>query len=602
MQLSQATEPQACTLRPLGGGFVTGDRAVRRLAAIVVADVVGYSRLIGADEAGTLARLAALRREIVDHGIARHSGRVFKETGDGFLVEFSSAVQAVTCAMEIQKQVEARACEGEPLRLRIGIHVGDVVVQDDDLMGDGVNIAARIESIADPGGIAVSRAVYEQVRDRLTASFDDRGEIELKNISRPVHIYAISGGKTVPSPVLALRDKPSIAVLPFQNMSDDPEQEYFADGIVEDIITALSRISWFFVIARNSSFTYKGRAVDVRQAGRELGARYIVEGSVRKAGKRLRISGQLVDTASGNHIWADRFDGALEDVFDLQDKITSNVVGAIEPRVQQAEIRRAQAKSTDSLSAYDLYLRALVCVYKATEESINDALLLTERAIAADRQFSSAYGLKAICHVTRKAQGWGPVEAAEAHGLQAARLAVETGKDDPTALARGGLAMAYLGGNHREGLAHVERALALNPNLANAMRLAGYISWYMGEHERSLVYFEQARRFSPVDPTVAELYAGMGFPYFFTGRYEEAARWADRSLRERPNWAPTYWLKLAALASADVPREELRQTIECLQAVNASISRRSIMRRFPRALPDMCARFDEALRKAGLPD
>jgi TolB-like protein len=446
------------------------------------------------------------------------------------------------------------------------------------------------------------RAVYEQVRDRLGASFDYRGEIELKNISRPVHIYAVGGERAVAGPALVLPDKPSIAVLPFQNMSDDPEQEYFADGMVEDIITALSRISWFFVIARNSSFTYKGRAVDMRQVGRELGVRYIVEGSVRKAGNRLRISGQLVDTANGNHIWADRFDGALDDVFDLQDKITSNVAGAIEPRVQQAEIRRAQAKSTDSLSAYDLFLRALACTYEAKEESINDALRLVEQAIAADRQFSSAHGLKAICHVQRKAQGWGAVEAAEAHGLQAARLAVETGRDGPIALARGGLAMAYLGGAHREGLAHVERALALNPNYALAMRLAGYISWYMGEHERSLVYFEQARCFSPVDPTVAELYTGMGFPCFFTGRYEEAISWADQALREKSNWAPAYWLKLAALATIDGSCEELRQTMERLQAVSANISRRSIMRRFPPALPAMCARFDQALRRAGLPD
>ena len=371
--------------------------------------------------------------------------------------------------------------------------------------------------------------------------------------------------------------------------------------MVEDITTALRRVSWLFVIARNSSFTYKGRAVDVRQVGRELGVRYIVEGSVRKAGNRLRISGQLVDTASGNHIWADRFDGALDDVFDLQDKITSNVAGAIEPKVQQAEIRRAQAKSTDSLSAYELYLRALACVYEAKEEGISDALRLVEQAIAVDRQFSSAHGVKAICHVVRKAQGWGAVEAAEAQGLQAARLAVETGKDDPIALARGGLAMAYLGGNHREGLAHVERALALNPNYALAMRFAGYISWYMGEHERSLVFLEQARRFSPVDPSVAELYTAMGFPCFFTGRYEEAIDWADRALRERPNWAPAYWLKLAALASTDDAGEELRQTIERLQAVSA-FSRGSIMRRFPPAAPAMCARFDQALRRAGLPD
>ena len=269
---------------------MTGEQVVRRLAAIVVADVVGYSRLIGADETGTLARLATLRRDIVDHAIARHAGRLFKETGDGFLVEFTSAVQAVTCAMEIQKQVEAKAGEGQPLRLRIGIHVGDVVVQGEDLMGDGVNIAARIESIADPGGVALSRAVYEQVRDRLDTSFDDRGEIELKNISRPVHIFAIGGESAAPPPAITLPDKPSIVVLPFQNMSGDPEQDYFADGMVEEITTVLSRVRWLFVIARTSAFTYKGQARDLRQVGRDLGVRYLLEGSVRKSGRRVRVT------------------------------------------------------------------------------------------------------------------------------------------------------------------------------------------------------------------------------------------------------------------------------------------------------------------------
>jgi adenylate cyclase len=295
------------------------------------------------------------------------------------------------------------------LPLRIGIHVGDVVVQGDDLMGDGVNVAARVEGIAEPGGIAITRAVHEQVRDKLDLGFIDKGEIELKNIQRPVQVFVVGRAKVGGSATkLPLPDKPSIAVLPFENMSGDPEQDYFADGIVEDITTALSRISWFFVIARNSSFTYKGRAVDVRQVGRELGVRYVVEGSVRKAGNRLRISGQLADAASGNHIWADRFDGAFEDVFDLQDKITSSITGAIEPRVQQAEIVRAQAKSTDSLSAYDLFLRALACMYEAKEKSISEALRLAEQAVVADAHFSSAHGLTAICHVVRKVQGWGP--------------------------------------------------------------------------------------------------------------------------------------------------------------------------------------------------
>jgi adenylate cyclase len=319
----------------------------RRLAAILVTDVVGYSKLIGRDEAGTLAGLEALRTEIIEVQIRKHAGRLFKAVGDGFLIEFASAVQAVSCAKAIQE-----ANREGPLPLRIGIHVGDVVVQGDDLMGDGVNVAARVEGVAEAGGVAISRQVYDQVRDKSDVAFVDKGEIELKNIERPVQVFVIGGTKAnVQTIALPLPDKPSIAVLPFQNMSADQEQEYFADGIVEDVITALSRFHDFFVIARNSSFTYKGRAVDVRQVGRELGVRYVLEGSVRKAGSRVRITGQLVDSLSGAHLWADRFDGAVEDVFDLQDRITVAVAGVLPIAIQQAEIDRVIARKTSARPA-----------------------------------------------------------------------------------------------------------------------------------------------------------------------------------------------------------------------------------------------------------
>src|SRR5262245_4894323 len=305
----------------------------RRLAAILVADVVGYSKLIGSDEAGTLAQLQALRTEVIEPQIAKHAGRLFKSVGDGFLIEFSNAVQAVACAKAIQ---EANG-QGR-LPLRIGIHVGDVVIQGDDLMGDGVNVAARVEGIAESGGIAITRAVHEQVRDKLDLGFMDKGEIELKNIQRPVQVFVIGEAKVNGhATVLPLPDKPSIAVLPFQNMSGDPEQEYFADGMVEDIITALSRFKSLFVIARNSTFTYKGKPIDTKQVGHELGVRYVLEGSVRKSGGKVRITGQLIDTATGTHLWADRFDGAAEDVFLLQDQVTASVVGVVEPRIQERE-------------------------------------------------------------------------------------------------------------------------------------------------------------------------------------------------------------------------------------------------------------------------
>jgi TolB-like protein/class 3 adenylate cyclase len=397
----------------------------RRLAAILAADVAGYSRLMGADEEGTLERLKALRRELVDPKIAEHHGRIVKTTGDGLLVEFASVVDAVRCAVEVQQAVPERnigAAADNRIELRIGINLGDVIVEGDDLYGDGVNIAARIEALADAGGVFVSNTVHDHVRDRLPFIFEDLGEQQVKNIARPVRVYRVRDPLTHPAAdalgsslsrcgegaerseagegglPLPLPDKPSIAVLPFANMSGDPEQEYFADGMVEEIVTALSRIRWLFVIARNSTFTYKGQAVDVKQVGRELGVRYVLEGSVRKAGTRVRITGQLIDAATGSHLWADRFDGSLEDVFDLQDKVATSVAGVIEPALQMAETRRAVARSTTDLGAYDLYLRALAVFFPITKERVLKALGLLEQAIAIDPRYGPALSWRTATH------------------------------------------------------------------------------------------------------------------------------------------------------------------------------------------------------------
>jgi adenylate cyclase len=337
---------------------------VRRLAAILAADVAGYSRLMGADEEGTHARLKAHLRDLVDPKIKEHRGRTVKNTGDGFLAEFPSVVDAVRCAVEVQRGMADREPDlpdEQRISFRIGINLGDVIAEGEDIFGDGVNVAARLEALAEPGGICVSRVVRDQVRDKLDFAFDDLGEQQVKNIARPVRIYrvrdlgtAAKGASAMTSPVPPLPDKPSIAVLPFANMSGDPEQEYFVDGMVEEIITALSRIRWLFVIARNSSFTYKGQTVDVKQVGRELGVRYVLEGSVRKAGNRVRITWQLIDTVTGMHLWADRFDSSLEDVFELQEKVASGVAGVIEPALQAAETARSTGRPTDDLTAYDL--------------------------------------------------------------------------------------------------------------------------------------------------------------------------------------------------------------------------------------------------------
>jgi len=336
-------------------------RVERRLAGILAADVAGYSRLIEADEEGTLGRLKALRAETIDPKIAGHRGRIVKTTGDGLLVEFASVVDALRCAVEVQTAMAQSNASMPPERrieFRVGINVGDIVVEDGDIFGDGVNVAARLEGLAEPGGICVSARVQEDVAGRLDLAFEDIGEQALKNITRPVRAYrvvtAAGAASARASSGPALPDKPSIAVLPFANMSGDPEQEYFADGMVEEIITALSRIRWLFVIARNSSFSYKGRLVDVKQVGRELGVRYVLEGSVRKGGNRVRITAQLIGAVSGTHLWADRFDGSLEDVFELQDQIALSVAGVIEPALQVAEMRRSAARPTTDLSAYDL--------------------------------------------------------------------------------------------------------------------------------------------------------------------------------------------------------------------------------------------------------
>jgi TolB-like protein/class 3 adenylate cyclase len=374
------------------------ERVERRLAAILAADVAGYSRLMGEDEEGTLAALKAVRRELGDPKIAEHRGRIVKTTGDGLLAEFASVVDAVRCAVELQREMALRN-DSVPMErriefrieFRIGINLGDIIIDEDDIYGDGVNVAARLEALAEPGGICVSRVVRDQVRDKVDLDFEDMGEQQVKNIARPVRVYRIPLAETARTKApLPLPDKPSLAVLPFQNMSGDAEQEYFADGMVEEITTAISRLPWLFVIARNSSFTYKGKAVDVKKVARELGVRYVLEGSVRKAGTRVRITGQLIDTATGAHIWADRFDGALDDIFELQDRVASNVVGAIEPRLRLSEIERATRKPTEYLDAYDLYLRAFAQYNKLTDEGARAAISLLRRALTIDPLYAPA--------------------------------------------------------------------------------------------------------------------------------------------------------------------------------------------------------------------
>jgi adenylate cyclase len=586
----------------------------RRLTAILAADVAGYSRLIGADEEGTLAQLKAFRKTLVDPTIAKHRGRIVKTTGDGMLVEFASAVDAARCAVELQRGMADENTEipqAKRIEFRIGIHLGDIIIDDNDIFGDGVNIAARLESIAVPGGISISRAVHDQVRDRINVCFDDKGEIALKNIARPVHVFAISGAKESKTtvapeskPALALPDKPSIAVLPFTNMSGDPEQDYFADGMVEDIITALSRFKALFVIARNSSFTYKGRAVDVKQIGRELGVRYVLEGSVRKAANRVRITGQLVDSATGAHLWAERFDGGLGDVFDLQDQVTESVVGAIAPAVEKAEIERARRKPTESLDAYGLYLRGLAKYYQFGNRQANDeALRLFNSAIELDPDFASAYARAAFCYVIAKINGWiSDTANAIAEVKRLAQRAVELGRDDAIALAAGGNALAFVVRDLGVGAGLVDRALVLNSNLAEAWNFGGWVKIWLGEPEAAIERFARAMRLSPLDPWLMGMRAGTAYAHFFLGRYDEAASWAAMALQDNPHYQPGLRIAAASNAMAGRP-EQAHKAVARLRQLNPAL-RVSTLEDLvgPYRHVEYISRYEEGLRRAGLPE
>jgi TolB-like protein/class 3 adenylate cyclase len=592
------------------------DRVDRRLAAIMAGDIAGYSRLMGADEEGTLRQLKTHRKELVDPKITEHRGRIVKTTGDGMLVEFVSVVDAVRCAVEIQRGMAERNADvptQKRIQFRIGINVGDIISDETDIYGDGVNVAARLEGLAEPGGICVSRIVHDQVRDKLSFSFEDMGEQSVKNIARPIGVHrvqiselaapAMVNSDVVASHVdVARSSRPSIAVLPFANMSGDPEQDYFADGIVEEIITALSHIRWLSVIARNSSFTYKGKGVDVKQVGRELGVRYVLEGSVRKSGNRVRITGQLIDASTGSHLWADRFDGAIEDVFDLQDQVTAKVVGAIAPKLEQAEIERAKRKPTQSLDAYDYFLRGMASVHQWTQESNDEALRLFYRSIELDPGFASAYGMAAWCFVWRKVNGWvsdRTKEIAEAERL--ARRAVELGPDDAVALSGGGYALVFVVHDLDNGAAFIDRALMLNPNLAWALHSSGWTKAFLGDPDAAIKHLSDAMRLSPLDPLSFRAQGGIAFAHFLAGRYDEAIRWAEMALRERPNYLAA--IRELAAANALVGRiPEAQKAMAHLRQIDPAMRASTVKDWVPLRRPDDLRRLQEGLRKAGLPE
>ncbi|GLR91300.1 adenylate/guanylate cyclase domain-containing protein [Bradyrhizobium iriomotense] len=586
---------------------MTEEQVQRRLAAILAADVVGYSALMQRAEEATYVEFERLKRELIEPSLSRHKGRLIKTTGDGALAEFASPLAAVRCAVDIQDHL---ASSSSPFKLRIGLNLGDVIVgPDGELYGDGINIAVRLEGAADPGGILISEKVYSEVEGKLDVGFEGRGEQQLKNIAKPVRAYAVRAGAhgTVTERLSAappLPDKPSIAVLPFQNMSGDPEQEYFADGMAEDIITALSRFKALFVIARHSSFTYKGRAVDVKQVGRELGVRYVLEGSVRKAANRVRITGQLVDTATGTHLWADRFDGGLSDIFDLQDQVTESVVAAIAPAVEKAEIERAKRKPTESLDAYTLHLRGLAKLYQFNNRQANDeALRLFNKATELDPDFASAYGRAASCYVDAKSCGWISATANEiAEVSRLAQRAVELGKDDAIAIALSGRALAYVARDLEGGAALTDRALALNSNSAEAWYGGGWVKIWLGEPKLAIERFARAMRLSPLDPWITQMQAGTAHSHFFLGRYDEAASWAAMALQDSSDLQTG--LRIGAASNAMAGRlEQAHKAVAWLRQLNPALrvsTLKQVLGPYRRA--EDLLRYEEGLRKAGLPE
>jgi TolB-like protein len=560
---------------------------------------------MGIDEVGTLRTLTAYR-VIIDRLIASHRGRIFNTAGDSLVADFASAVDAVQCAVEVQEAIakeNSNRPAAEQMRFRIGIHVGDIMVQGENLFGDAVNVAARLEALAEPGGICVSGTVQDQIGTKLPVAFTDLGQQQVKNIAQPIKAYRIRG-ETSPAATqdvgfpLPLPDKPSIAVLPFTNMSGDAEQDYFADGMVEEIITGLSRIRWLFVIARNSTFTYKGRSVDVKQVGRELGVRYVLEGSVRQANERIRITAQLIDALIGTHLWADRFEGSLADVFDLQDQVALSVAGVIEPTLRQAEIERARRKRPDSLDAYDLHLRALPYAFAAMPGDADKALALLGKAIELEPDYAAAHAVAAWCQEQRYLRG-GLDEKTRTAALHHARQAIAVGGDDAAALATAGFVIAVADYDYETALAAFDRSFALSNSCALALGFSSIVRAWKGDDDIAVEQGKLALRLSPFDPLIYLPCVGLAYAHFASRRFEEAAAAASRAIQSNPRFSVPYILRTAALAEAGRIADAsamAQRLLEVEPGLTVSVAIRSA--RY--ANPQNIASLSSALRKAGL--
>jgi adenylate cyclase len=599
-------EPRGCIL--------SSEHVERRLAAILAADVAGSCRLIGIDEEGTLAQLKALRKTLFDPKIAQHHGRIVKNTGDGALVEFASVVDAVRCADDVQRGVAEQNTDvpqDKRIEFRIGIHLGDIIIADDDIFGDGVNIAVRLEGIAEPGGICISDDAHRQVRGRVESTLEDMGAQTLKNIAEPMRAWRVrigpSSSPATKTPAetaqpLPLPDKPSIAVLPFENMSGDPEQEYFADGMVEEIITALSRFKWLFVIARNSSFTFKGKAVDIKEVGRRLGVHYVLEGSVRKAAGKVRIIGQLIDATTGAHIWADRFERDLTDIFALQDEVTVAVISAIQPRLLQTEIAMATRRRPENLTAYDFFLRALPQFYLATREGLAEAIRLAHCALELDPRFGSVAVLAGVCHMLNVVRGFSnDPQFDRKEAVRLARLALSIDDDDPETLATAAVISAFMVGDSEAEIEMADRAVALNPNSWSTWHSRGMVYRIAGLPEEAIRSYERAVRMSPVDPRLHMTLTGIGLAFIELRRFDEAIVAGKKAVRQNSSFAQTsQTYQCLASAFAHLGRDaEAHDAAARVLEIDPAFT---ISAWIARGGQSKAKLLIEGLRKAGLPE
>ena len=601
--------------REILGRPMATDKVTRRLAAIVAIDVVGYSRLMEADEEGTLAQLKA-RRAVTDHFGQKYGGRIVNTAGDGLLFEFPSVVESVSCAVEVQRMMAERNAGVEDDRkmlYRIGINLSDVMVDGGDIFGDGVNVAARIQELAEPGGVCISDDVHRQVEGKLDVGFVNSGEHQVKNIARKIRVWrwheetlpALAPEPIPPEPKppepLRLPDKPSIAVLAFDNLSGDPEQEYFADGIAEDIITVLSKFRWFFVISRNSSFTYKGKSVSVQQVAQELGVRYVLEGSVRKAGSRVRISAQLINALTGNHVWAERYDRRLADIFDLQDEMTQMIVGAIEPELGDAERARAKRKPPDSLYAWDQYQRGLWHYWQLTGDDAEEAERLLHAAISLDPGFSPAHAFLALVHLVYVLYGWTDApEIAVDRALRSAQQAVLLDDKDPLAHYALGRVHTFQGDFER-AIAELEKSLDLNPNHGRAHFGLGLALYWCGRAAESLPYFQRAIRLSPHDPLLWAFENMVGTTYFHRREYDKVVEWSRKASRHPSS---SFWPH-ANLARALVGLDRLdeaRAAIDDALRKQPDLTVTTVAAMLRGLHPDYKEPALDGLRKAGLPE